>query len=207
MHPETTPTRPDDTGMWTAAAGGDDVAFEVLFTRHSKAVYNHSFRCLASWERAEDATSLVFLEAWRRRKSVILVDGSVLPWLLGTATNVCRNLTRAARRYDAALFRLPPLSEEPDPGDAVAARVDAEAQARELVERLEGLGRGQRAAIQLVWLSGLTYAEAAAALGVPAGTVRSRVARARQILAQAVPQFAGTDGRTAAGAVMGVTPS
>ena len=207
MQPEKTLARPDDTGMWTAAASGDAVAFEVLFTRHNKAVYNHSFRCLASWERAEDATSLVFLEAWRRRRSVVLVEGSVLPWLLGTATNVCRNLTRAARRYDAALFRLPPGTDEPDPGDAIAARVDAEAQARELVQRLAELGRGQRAVVELVWLSGLTYTEAAAALGVPAGTVRSRLARARQTLTEAALHCPGADDRAANTAALGVTPS
>jgi RNA polymerase sigma-70 factor (ECF subfamily) len=207
MQPEKTSTRPDDTGMWTAAAGGDNVAFEVLFTRHSKSVYNHSFRCLASWERAEDATSLVFLEAWRRRKSVVLVDGSVLPWLLGTATNVCRNLTRAARRYDAALFRLPPPSADPDPSDAIADRVDAESQARELARRLAGLGRGQRAAVELVWLSGLSYAEAAAALGVPPGTIRSRLSRARQALAETGHRWAATEGPSAAGAALGVTRS
>jgi RNA polymerase sigma-70 factor (ECF subfamily) len=207
MQLEKTLARPDDTGMWTAAATGDAVAFEVLFTRHSKAVYNHSFRCLASWERAEDATSLVFLEAWRRRKAVVLVDGSVLPWLLGAATNVCRNLSRAARRYDAALYRLPPLPAEPDPGDEVAARVDAEAQAREIVERLAGLGRGQRAVVELVWLSGLTYTEAAAALGVPPGTVRSRLNRARQALTEALPHRPGPDDRGVSEAAFGVTPS
>jgi RNA polymerase sigma factor (sigma-70 family) len=206
MQPEETPARADDTGMWTAAAGGDDVAFEVLFTRHNKAVYNHSFRCLASWERAEDATSLVFLEAWRRRKTVVLVDGSLLPWLLGTATNVCRNLARAARRYDAALFRLPSQDAEPDPGDEIVARVDAEAQARELARRLATLGRGQRAVVELVWLSGLTYTEAAAALGVPAGTVRSRLARARQVLAGTVPHHPAT-GERAASAALRVTQS
>jgi RNA polymerase sigma-70 factor (ECF subfamily) len=186
-----TPSRPDDTALWEAAAAGDSAAFGSLFSRHSKAVYNHCFRRLGSWGTAEDATSLVFLEAWRRRRHVTPVNGSVLPWLLGTATNVCRNTKRAARRYEAGLFRLPAPAPEPDPSEDIAERLDDEVRARALMQALAGLNRGQREVVELVVLSGLSYAEAAVALGVPVGTVRSRLGRSRKFLERAAEFSAG----------------
>ncbi|WP_050997026.1 MULTISPECIES: RNA polymerase sigma factor [Frankia] len=106
------------------------------------------------------------------------------------ATNVMRNQRRAAHRYDAALYRLPPSSAEPDHADEVAARLDDERRMREILRELATLDRGAREAIVLVALEGLTYPEAAVALGVPVGTVRSRVARARRRLRHGVPTVA-----------------
>ena len=63
-----------------------------------RAVYNHGFRLTGEWGAAEDVVSLTFLEAWRIRRRVDLEGGSLRPWLLGIATNVTRNLRRAARR-------------------------------------------------------------------------------------------------------------
>ena len=50
---------------------------------------------------------MAFLEAWRKRRSVRFVEGSILPWLLATATNVSRNSTRSNRRYRALLDKIP----------------------------------------------------------------------------------------------------
>ncbi|WP_162233231.1 RNA polymerase sigma factor [Protofrankia coriariae] len=100
------------------------------------------------------------------------------------ATNVVRNQTRAARRYDAALYRLPPAEVEPDPADEVVARLDDEQRMRDILRELAVLNRGERDVVALVAMAGLSYAEAAVALGVPVGTVRSRLARARARLAK-----------------------
>jgi RNA polymerase sigma-70 factor (ECF subfamily) len=177
------PAQPGDAALWAAAVRGDPAAFGALFARHANAVYGHCFRRMASWDSAEDATSLVFLEAWRGRDKVVLVEGSVLPWLLGVAANVCRNAKRAERRYETKLYRLPRPDPEPDPSDDIAERLDHEARGRKLLLALRHLNRAQREAIELVDLSGLSYTEAAVALGVPVGTVRSRLARGRKYLA------------------------
>jgi DNA-directed RNA polymerase specialized sigma24 family protein len=93
-----------------------------------------------------------------------------------------RNVSRTARRYDAALLRLPPSAHEPDPADHVAARLDDERRMKPLLRQLAGLRRADQDVVSLVLMAGLSYAEAALALGVPVGTVRSRLARARKRL-------------------------
>ena len=75
--------------------------FGLLFERHARAIYN-CFRRTADWAVAEDLTSIVFLEAWRRRERELLPE-KVLPWLYGIATNVIRNRRRSLRRHAAAL--------------------------------------------------------------------------------------------------------
>lgn len=169
------------------AKAGDAAAFGEIFRRHTDAVYNHCFRRLGAWNSAEDATSLVFLETWRGRSKAVTVDGSLLPWLLGVANNVVRNVARAARRYDAALHRLPASMVEPDHADAVASRLDDERRMQATLRQLATLSRHEQDVVALVLMSGLTYAQAAVALGVPVGTVRSRLSRARERLAAKEP--------------------
>ncbi|SBW18532.1 RNA polymerase sigma factor, sigma-70 family [Candidatus Protofrankia californiensis] len=180
-----TPEPGSDGELLARARSGDGAAFGLLFREYSSTVYTYCFHRLGSWSGAEDATSVVFLEAWRRRADAVAVSGSLRPWLLGVATNVVRNQTRAARRYDAALYRLPPAEVEPDPADEVVARLDDEQRMREILREIAVLNRGERDVVALVAMAGLSYTEAAVALGVPVGTIRSRLARARARLAKA----------------------
>src|SRR5215470_4931864 len=99
---------------------GDPEAFGLLFDDYSPAVYNLAFRLTGNWSTAEDTVSLTFLEAWRLRASVDQEGGSLRPWLLGIAINVNRNMTRAARRHQAALSRLPPPPPVADFAEEVA---------------------------------------------------------------------------------------
>ncbi len=168
-----------DEALLARAAQGDGAAFGQLFRAYADAVYSYCFHQLGTWSTAEDATSIVFLEAWRCRAKAVAVSGSLRPWLLGVAKNVMRNQQRSARRYDAALYRLPPPPAEPDHAERVAERLDDERQMRQLINELMKLNRGVREAFILVTLEELSYAEAAVALGIRIGTVRSRVARAR----------------------------
>ncbi|MFC7277183.1 RNA polymerase sigma factor [Paractinoplanes rhizophilus] len=176
-----------DVDLLALAVEGRGDAFGQLFRRHATVVYNHCFRRLGSWSAAEDATSLVFLEMWRQRDRAVHFEGSLVPWLLGVANNVVRNLHRARRRYDAALFRIPPPSAEPDPADDVAQRLDDESRMRAVLRELSRLNRGEQDVVAMVLMSGLSYAEAATALDIPIGTVRSRLARARKRLESAFP--------------------
>ena len=61
---------PSDIELWDRAVAGDPEGFGALFERHARSVYNHCFRRTASWADAEELTSAVFLEAWRRRREV-----------------------------------------------------------------------------------------------------------------------------------------
>ncbi len=167
--------------MWADAREGDAAAYGELFECHARAVYNYCFRRTASWSEAEDLTSLVFLEVWRRRRRVVIVDDSLLPWLLGVATNVLRNRRRSLRRHDAALSRLA-LEHEPDFADEAASRVDDERAMRVVLRAVATLPRREQDVLTLCGWSGLSYEQASAVLGVPVGTVRSRLSRARSRL-------------------------
>jgi RNA polymerase sigma-70 factor (ECF subfamily) len=167
-----------DRELWASAAGGEAAAFGALFERHGRAVYNYCFRRTADWAVAEDLSSVVFLEAWRRRKDVRLHGESLLPWLYGIATNVLRNRSRSLRRYRAALERIPP-GHEPDFADDIADRLGDEQQMRAVLEAVRLLPKRDQDVLALCVWSELTYEEAAVALDLPVGTVRSRLSRAR----------------------------
>ena len=153
--------------------------FGELFEEHADTVYNFCFRRLADWALAEDMTSAVFLEAWRRRGQVDLVAEPPLPWLLGVASNLRRNHRRSLRRARAALARFHAAAAVPDFGDELADRIDAERQMRAVHARIGALADQEREALELCVWAELPYADAARALGVPVGTVRSRLSRAR----------------------------
>ncbi|MFF7472697.1 sigma-70 family RNA polymerase sigma factor [Streptomyces sp. NPDC008092] len=177
---------------------GDPEAFAELFGAHAQAVYGHAARLSADRGTAEDVVSLTFLEAWRLREKLrpeaaapdedtdVPGGDGLRPWLYGIATNVLRNTRRAARRHSAALARLPgrPVDRDtlPDFADDLVGRME---QAERLAAARTALGRLRRAEREVfalcVW-SGLSYAAAGEALGVPTSTVRSRLARARQRL-------------------------
>lgn len=93
--------------LWSRALGGDGAALGAVFDLHGDRVFRHVYAVLRDVHDAEDATGTAFLELWRRRTSVRIVDGSVLPWLLVTAANCARNLARSQRRYRTLLGSLP----------------------------------------------------------------------------------------------------
>jgi RNA polymerase sigma factor (sigma-70 family) len=171
----------DDTTLWNLARGGDAAAFGVLFERHARAIYNYCFRRTGSWSAAEDLTSIVFLDAWRRRDKRLPPD-KVLPWLYGIATNVIRNRRRSERRFAAALSRLPRATATPDFADETAARLDDQRQMGGILELMAKLPADEQDVISLCIWSELSYEDAALALAVPIGTVRSRLSRARRRL-------------------------
>ncbi|GAB3208309.1 RNA polymerase sigma factor [Marinactinospora thermotolerans] len=171
---------------------GDPDAFAQLFDEHARAVYNHGFRLTADWSTAEEIMAMTFLEAWRLRGRVDAEGGSLLPWLLGIATNTARNFTRGARRRRAALARLSPDDfVVPDFSDDSAGRLDDVERLRAVHAAMGRLRRAEREVISLCVWAGLDYASAAEALGLPVGTVRSRLSRARAKLQRLVADDPG----------------
>jgi RNA polymerase sigma factor (sigma-70 family) len=176
----------DDSVLWSRACTGDSEAFGMLFERHARTIYNFCFRRVGNWATAEDLVSIVFLQAWRRLDKP-LPKGKELPWLFGIATNVVRNRRRAERRHAAALKRVPQPSPDPSFADDSDQRVDDE----ELMGRALGLvarlpQREQEVFALCAW-SELSYEDAAIALRIPVGTVRSRLSRARARLQELDP--------------------
>lgn len=174
-----------DADLVEALTAGDRAALAALFDRYADRLYNHCFRRTANYHDAEDAVSTVFMTVWRQRGRVRLHEGSAAPWLFGVATNVMRNLERGHRRQARLAGRIGGLADVAvDPADDVADRVDAEVRMRVLLDRIRALPRPDQEVLALVVWSGLSYAETAAALDVPVGTVRSRLSRARARLDQ-----------------------
>ena len=176
----------DDAVLWSRARSGDSEAFGTLFERHARTIYNYCFRRVGSWAVAEDLVSIVFLEAWRR------VDrqprsGKEVPWLLGIATNVVRNRRRAERRHAAALRRVPEPSPDPTFADDSDQRVDDEELIGRALALVARLPRHEQEVFALCAWSELSYEDAAIALGIPVGTVRSRLSRARARLRELDP--------------------
>jgi len=122
---------------------------------------------------------MVFLTAWEKGERVRFVDGSLLPWLLVVSTNLVRHYHRARRRYDARLASIAGQECVPDIADRVADDVDGARDVARLSVALARLRAVEQDVISLCDLGGLTYEDAACALGIPVGTVRSRLSRAR----------------------------
>ena len=171
------PDNPTDLELWQWATKHDGAAFGQLFERHSKAIYNHCFRRTASWSSAEELTSIVWAEAWRRRKDVRLHSESILPWLLAVANNCLRNYQRSQRRHRNLLAKLPHVEIDDFAEDSVD-RLDDERRMADVLSVLSGLRVEDQEVIALCDWAGLSYAEVAEAIGVPIGTVRSRLSRA-----------------------------
>jgi RNA polymerase sigma factor (sigma-70 family) len=180
----TTSDAPDHE-VWARLVAGQAELFAVIYQRHADSIYGYSFRRTGCWSAAEDVTSIVFLEAWRRRRDIRFgEDGSLRPWLFGVANNTIANRSRTARRHRAALARLPHPQSSPDPADELAGRLDDEARMRRVLAVFGQLGQRHQEVLALTAWAELDIPAAALALGVPAGTVKSRLHRARAALAR-----------------------
>ena len=183
--------RPDpastDTELLARAERGEADAFGVLFERHGPAVLQFCFRRTADAALAEDLTSIVFLEAWRKRGKLELFQESARPWLFGVALNVVRSQYRAQRRHSEALARLPVLAPAELESDRAIARVDAEREMRVVLDIVSKLNRREREVLELCVWAELSPEEAASSLGISVGAVRSRLSRARRRLAVLAP--------------------
>ena len=163
----------DEQALWAEVHAGDEAALGALFDQHAERVFRHACRILSQREDAKDAVVLAFHELWRKRRSVRLVDGSPLPWLLATTTRKALNLERSARRQRALLGRLPA------PESAVRAASDVDSPVVDAVRRLPS---AQRDVVVLTVLEGYRQDEVATALGISVGTVKSRLSRAKTAL-------------------------
>jgi RNA polymerase sigma factor (sigma-70 family) len=155
----------DDADLWELSTS-DREAFGEIFRRHARAVFAICYWRTGDAAMAEDVTSVVFLEAWR---------------LLGVANHTSRNATRSLRRYTQALKRLDGHRQLPT-DDVVIDRIEAETSLKMFNGVVRDLSEQEREIVLLVFWSGLSYEATSVALGVPVGTVRSRVSRTRRKL-------------------------
>lgn len=173
---------PGDGDLWSRSLTGDGDAFGILFDRHRDRVYRHAYRLAVNRHDAEDTSAAAFLELWRQRGKVNLVQGSVLPWLLVTTTNCALNLRRATRRYDSLLRKLPRTPDVADPADTYVQGSGLDAVDDRLAAALRALKPVDLQLITLVALEGYDISAAATILELSPGTAKTRLHRARQKL-------------------------
>ena len=175
-----------DEGLWSRSLRGDGEAFGALYDRHRDRVFRHAYRLAGNHHDAEDILASAFLELWRRRNAVRVVEGSVLPWLLITTTNVARNNGRAARRYRRFLESLPRAEGSTDTwGEdffgAAQGMLD-----QDVASALRTLKAEDLHLVSLVVFEDYTLAAAGAVLGLSPAAAKSRFHRARQRLKAAL---------------------
>lgn len=167
--------RPDDLKLVEAARSGDIAAFESLVRTHADAVYGHALRFFGDAQAAQDVVQEVFIKVFRSLGSF---DGksAFSTWLFRVTRNVCLDMLRAGKRRPVPVdpVDLVPLS-APDHAPTVIDMITVE-------DAMRALAPEDREALGAVTLFGLTYPEAAEALEIPVGTVKSRVFRARRTL-------------------------
>jgi len=152
--------------------------FAVLFDRHAPHIHRYLAR-RAGRQVADDLVAETFLTAFAKRDRYDLGYSDARPWLYGIATN----LVSQHRRDEARQYRIRQGAvaepEVPDHADRVAAGVTAQAMRAPLNAALAALPAGDRDVLLLIAWEQLTYQEVSRALAIPAGTVRSRLHRAR----------------------------
>ena len=155
--------------------------FGVIFDRYFAEIHGYAARRLGR-DAADDIAADTFLTAFRQRRRFDAGRGIVRAWLYGIATNYIGRYQRHEVRELRARGRAPAVVPDESHADLVADRVTAGALHRQLAGALAELSRGDREVLLLIALGGLSHAEVATALGIPYGTVGSRLSRARRKL-------------------------
>jgi RNA polymerase sigma-70 factor (ECF subfamily) len=175
----------DEQKLIQAAISGDIEAFNQLVVTYQDAIYNQACWLMKEKEAAEDMTQEAFIRAYQSLRSYR--GGSFRSWLARIVTNVCLDeLRRQKRRPTIPLLPSDPEGEEMDsPGWLADPSMNVE-EAVESIElnstlrrMVEELPLEYRTALVLVDILDYDYAEAAQGMGIPIGTLKSRLVRAR----------------------------
>jgi len=162
-----------DAQLLIRIAGEDRGAFRLLFERHSDRIYRFALSLTRSPHLAEEVLQETMMAVWKGAKR-FKGRSKVTTWLLGIAKNQAYNLLRKEERGK----RLPEAADRvPDPSDDARMSVQVE-------RALDTLPEAQREVLHLVFYENLTVRETAELLGVPEGTVKSRMHHARRNLAK-----------------------
>jgi RNA polymerase sigma-70 factor (ECF subfamily) len=182
LNVESASAAPPTDAAILAASLDDPRAFSALFERHFGAVHRWLHRRVGA-PLAEDLAAETFTRAFDRRARFDMAYEDARPWLFGIAANLVHDHRRAELRRLRALARAGRLERgDEDLSAGAVARADAAAAGPRLAAALAELRAEERDVVLLVAWAGLAYDEIARATGVPVGTVRSRLHRARRAL-------------------------
>jgi RNA polymerase sigma-70 factor (ECF subfamily) len=173
---------PDERELAVRAQRGDPRAYEELVRPHQEIAFRVAYVITRNSADAEDALQDGLTKAWRALARY-RIDEPLRPWLLRIVANEARNRRRSAGRREHLLLRVAACSGEAAPSPEEAA-LDRDRRAQ-LLAALDELPREAREVLACRYLLELSEVETAAALDVPAGTVKSRSARALDRLREA----------------------
>src|SRR5215831_20186647 len=159
--------------------------FEEIFRRYFRQIHQYLARRVGD-RTADDLAAEVFVAAFAQRQRYDLARECARPWLYGIATNLAGTYRRQEQRRYRALARADAQGVAPSIEDLVNERVSAAAAGPALAAALAGLGSGDRDVLLLVAVAGLDNREVAQSLGIPYGTVCSRLSRARTRLRESL---------------------
>jgi RNA polymerase sigma factor (sigma-70 family) len=162
-----------------AASCADPEQFTLIFDRHFRTIHHYLARRVGT-DTADDLAATTFTEAFAQRTRYERDRPDARPWLYGIATNLCRRHRRTERRKLRAFARsgIDPLV--PDDTGRADARMDALATGPAIAGALASLSLREREVLLLFARGDLSYSQVAQSLGIPDGTVRSRLNRARR---------------------------
>jgi RNA polymerase sigma factor (sigma-70 family) len=169
-----------DATLLVAVADGNLDAFTRLYERHAPAILRYSRNLSGTTAGAEELLQETFLTFWSKRRSIRVVDESVLPWLLV----VCRNHANNARRREAKHRTVPLLDT-----DHVDIDAQPSGQLEDLGHELAQLRATDRQLVELCLVAGLSYAEAARLLDLSTNAVGKRLQKARARLRKAALDY------------------
>lgn len=175
----------DEEALLNGASNGNLDAFNQLVLRYQNMAYNHAYALLGDSDSAQDAAQDGFLKAFQALPA--FRGGSFRGWLLKIVTNSAYDLLRRSKRHpNQPLYPEDQDGEEmesaswlADPSASVQDAVEQNELSRDIYKILDELPDVYRSVVTLIDINELDYAEAAQALRVPIGTVKSRLARAR----------------------------
>jgi RNA polymerase sigma-70 factor (ECF subfamily) len=173
----TTPNQ--DVELLARVAAGDHAAFTEIMRTHEDRVFAVCVRILSDREQALDATQDTFVTAFRKA-SQFQGNSALGTWLYRIAVNTCYDQLRRAKRRPAQ--QLPDHLEVVD--EQAEEVMESAGYRHEIVAALQSLPAEFRSAVVLADIEGMALPEIALVLGVPVGTVKSRVFRGRRLLAQ-----------------------
>ncbi|MGF1617112.1 MAG: RNA polymerase sigma factor [Acidimicrobiia bacterium] len=172
-------TPPTDVELVGRVVSGDHGAFEAIMRQHEDRVFSVCLRITGNRDSALDATQETFLTVFSKAGQ-FKGDAALGTWIYRIAVNTCYDQLRKAKRR-----KTDPLPEYLDPIDPSAENaIDSAALRPEMQAALASLPTDFKAAIVLSDIEGMSMAEVAHALGVPPGTVKSRLFRGRRLLAE-----------------------
>ena len=185
----------DEIDLIQDSQQGDLDAFNRLILAYQDRVYNQAYRVLGESHAADDATQEAFISAYKNLRS--FRGGSFRAWLLRIVTNACYDELRRRKRRPTT--SLEPLDEDgdeiesprwiSDPGELPEDNVVRAELSQAIQHCLDKLSTDFRVVVVLVDVQGMNYLEAASVVGKPLGTVKSRLARARNRMRECLQGF------------------